>query len=186
VGITGVFPEFRTRNAKVNLLEDRINDCFERSMNGQRLPNDSEPVVALVAYMTWLSQGQPVGTSVAGRGFPKLKEQPEPDANNGRVVYASRCAACHGAEGQGISGPGGAYAFPPLWGDRSFNIGAGMARLDTATAFVSHNMPLGQGGTLSAQEAVDVASFFTAQPRPDFARKHEDWPAGGKPRDARY
>ena len=28
VGIWGVFPEYRNRNARVNLMEDRINDCF--------------------------------------------------------------------------------------------------------------------------------------------------------------
>lgn len=49
---------------------------------------------------------------------------------------------------------------PPLWGKDSFNVGAGMARMFTAAAFVKHNMPLGQGGTLTAQEAVDVAAFF--------------------------
>ena len=59
-------------------------------------------------------------------------------------------------------------------------------RLDTAAAFVKANMPLGQGGSLSDDDAYDVAAFFTRQPRPDFARKHLDWPKGGKPKDARY
>jgi thiosulfate dehydrogenase len=186
VGITAVFPEYRARNARVNLLEDRINDCFERSLNGRRLAHDDPALVALEAYMTWLSQGQPVGVPVQGRGFPKLEHQPAPDAGRGEALYGARCAGCHGADGQGLPGAEGAYAFPPLWGPDSFNLGAGMARLDTATAFVQHNMPMGQGGTLSAQEAVDVAAFFTAKPRPDFARKGEDWPAGGRPRDARY
>ena len=76
--------------------------------------------------------------------------------------------------------------YPPLWGPKSFNIGAGMARLNTAAAFVRANMPLGQGGLLSEQEAFDVAAFFTRQPRPDFAGKLQDWPKGGKPDDARY
>lgn len=186
VGITGVFPEYRPRNAKVNVLEDRINDCFERSMNGHRLDADDPAMVSLVAYMTWLSQGQPVGVSVAGRGFPKLADQPAPDADRGAAVYAAKCVACHGQDGQGTSGPNGAYAFPPLWGPEAFNLGAGMARLDTATAFISQNMPLGQGGTLTPAEAVDVAAYVTRQPRPDFAGKHLDWPKGGKPRDARY
>jgi thiosulfate dehydrogenase len=61
-----------------------------------------------------------------------------------------------------------------------------MARLSTAAAFVKHNMPLGQGETLSDQEAYDVALYFTAQPRPDFAGKDKDWPEGGKPDDAPY
>ena len=74
---------------------------------------------------------------------------------------------------------------PPLWGKDSFNVGAGMARMYTAAAFVKHNMPLGQGGTLTAQEAVDVAAFFTQQPRPDYAARANDWPKGDKPKDAR-
>src|SRR5262245_29346582 len=32
VGLWGVFPEYRARSGKVNALQDRINDCFERSM----------------------------------------------------------------------------------------------------------------------------------------------------------
>ena len=47
-------------------------------------------------------------------------------------------------------------------------------------------MPLGQGGSLTDQEAYDIADYFIHLPRPDFARKSEDWPRGGKPRDARY
>src|SRR5262245_8815395 len=34
VGLWGVFPEYRSRNGQINALQDRINDCFERSMNG--------------------------------------------------------------------------------------------------------------------------------------------------------
>lgn len=77
-------------------------------------------------------------------------------------------------------------AIPALWGDTSFNIGAGMARLQTAAGFVKHNMPLGQGGTLTDEEAQNVAAYFTTKPRPDFRRKAQDWPKGEKPSDARY
>jgi len=31
-----------------------------------------------------------------------------------------------------------------------------------------------------------VAAYFTRQPRPDFARKSQDWPKGDKPSDAPY
>ena len=101
-------------------------------------------------------------------------------------VYAEKCASCHGADGQGKYGEQGQTFYPPLWGPRSFNIGAGMGRLNTAAAFVKANMPGGQGGTLTDQEAFDVAAYFTQQPRPDFADKDKDWPLGGKPKDARY
>jgi thiosulfate dehydrogenase len=61
-----------------------------------------------------------------------------------------------------------------------------MARLSNAAAFVKVSMPLGQGNTLSDKEAVDVAAYFTRQPRPDFAAKARDWPKGDKPTDAPY
>ena len=186
VGIWGVFPEYRSRNAKVNLLEDRVNDCFERSMNGKALPRDGGEMRAILAYMWWLSRDVPTGVDFPGRGFLKVKPDRAPDERNGQRIHASTCAACHGADGQGLLGPNGDYVFPPLWGPQSFNIGAGMARLNTAAAFVKANMPYGQGNTLSDQEAYDVAAYFTRQPRPDFPGKDKDWPKGDKPPDARY
>ena len=186
VGIWGVFPEFRSRNARVNSLQDRVADCFERSLAGSRPPADSPEMIAILAYMQWISRDVPTGKSVTGRGFSRIKATRTPDPEHGRAVYAEKCAACHGPDGEGMFGATGETVFPPLWGLRSFSIGAGMARLDTAAAFVKANMPLGQGGSLSDDDAYDVAAFFTRQPRPDFARKHLDWPKGGKPKDARY
>ena len=186
VGIWGVFPEYRSRNAKVNALQDRINDCFERSLNGRPLPLASQEMIGILAYMQWLSREVPTGKSVAGRGFLRIKSTEAPDSARGARIYAQKCALCHGDGGQGTYTPSGEQVYPPLWGPKSFNIGAGMARLNTAAAFVKANMPLGQGGSLSDQEAFDVAAFFIRQPRPDFAGKLGDWPKGGKPDDARY
>ena len=59
--------------------------------------------------------------------------------------------------------------------------GTGMARTYTAAGFVKNNMPVGQAG-LSDQEAIDVAEYFTHQPRRDFPPKVNDWPNGGKPK----
>lgn len=186
VGIVGVFPEFRARNAQVNTLEMRVNDCFERSLNGTPLEPTSPEMIAIIAYMTWLSRDVPVGHAIAGRGFRRIESPPTPSAEHGRALYAERCAVCHGDDGAGRPAPDGGYAFPPLWGSRSFNLGAGMSRLHTAAAYVRWNMPLGQGGTLTDQEAYDVAEFFIHQDRPAFARSAEDWPEGGRPSDARY
>jgi hypothetical protein len=85
------------------------------------------------------------------------------------------------------------FIYSPLWGDESFNIGAGMARTYSAAAFVKRNMPigmherfpLGQGG-LSDQEAVDVSAYFAKEPRPDYPDKVNDWPKDKRPSDARY
>src|SRR4249920_4005196 len=61
VGLAAVYPEYRTRNARVNTLADRVNECLERSLNGGALPPDSSMLQAVVAYITWLSQGVPQG-----------------------------------------------------------------------------------------------------------------------------
>jgi thiosulfate dehydrogenase len=123
-----------------------------------------------------------------GRGFKRIK-LPDParvDPARGSQLYAEKCSACHGIDGQGQTAADGAYLFPALWGPKSFNIGAGMARLGNAAAFTKSNMPLGSGNSLSDQDAIDIAAYFTRQPRPDFAAKSQDWPKGDKPADARY
>lgn len=186
VGVWGIFPEYRSRNDKVNSLQDRINDCFERSMNGKPLPLDSDEMRGILAYIWWLSKDVPTGVSAVGRGFKRINAETPPDPVKGKEIYAAKCAPCHMPDGQGQTGPNGEYMFPALWGPKSFNIGAGLARLNNAAAFVKTNMPLGQGDTLSVQEAFDVAVYFTQQPRPDFPPKDKDWPKGGKPKDARY
>lgn len=185
VGIWGVFPEYRSRSGKLISLQERVNDCFVRSMNGKPLADTSAEMTNILAYMQWLSTGVPTGMNVKGRGFGALDNKLVPNAVHGKQVYAEKCASCHGAEGLGMKNPAGGYIFPPAWGKDSFNDGAGMARTFTAAAFVKHNMPLGQGGTLTDQDALDVAEFFTHQPRPVYAGKAKDWPKGDKPKDAR-
>jgi thiosulfate dehydrogenase len=184
-GLTGVFPEYRTRRGTVESLEERLNDCFQRSMNGKALPSGSPEMIGLLAYIAWLSQGVPTGVEVAGRGFRDIAAPAQPNPARGKDLYAAKCAACHGATGQGTPGAGGAFVFPPLWGPKSFNTGAGMARVSVAAAFVQAKMPLGNAGTLSDQDAFDIAAYFTAQPRPRFKALANDYPKGGKPADAR-
>jgi len=180
VGLATLYPEYRTRNARMNRLEDRLNDCFERSMNGKPLPHGSQEQAALVAYITWLSQGVSKEAAQAWRGFPRIASTRPPDPLKGRALFAERCAACHGENGQG------AASVPPLWGPRSYNVATGMARVSLAASFIKANMPLGQGGTLTDDVAYDLAAFINSQPRPDFARKAEDWPKGGRPADSPY
>lgn len=187
VGLSGIYPMYRARSGKVVVLQERINDCFMRSLNGKPLPLDSPEMNGIMAYISWLSVGVPTGAQVEGRRFQGLPPPAEPaDPVRGKELFANICSACHGSDGAGQKGGDGFYAIPPLWGDVSYNIGAGMARLSTAAAFVKHNMPLGRGGLLDDRDVYDIASYFTAQPRPDFPLKHLDWPKGGKPADARY
>lgn len=193
VGVSAAFPTYAARAGRVITLEDRINGCFPRSMNGKPLPPGSQDMQAMLAYIEWMRRDAQPGEKVPGRGIGKIDQKLKPDPVNGERIYHAQCAACHGAQGEGIRSTSGQWVYPALWGAQSFNIGAGMARTYTAAAFVKRNMPialhdrfpLGQGG-LSDQEAVDVAEFFTHQPRPDFAPKTRDWPRDKKPADARY
>jgi len=179
LGLASVYPEYRSRNARLNTIEDRLDQCFERSLNGRALPTGSREKEALVAYIAWLSEGVSLESAKQWRGFMRITPSRQTDASKGRALFAAKCTACHGADGQGT-------AAPPLWGPRSYNIGAGMARVSLAAAFIKTNMPLGQGGTLTDDEAYDLAAFINSQPRPDFPGKVNDWPKGSKPADSPY
>ena len=188
IGIADKFPEYNARRGSTITLPQRINDCFERSMNGRALEENSLPMRSIVAYIQSLSVQQ----GSVSRGVGIIDRTLQANSVRGKQIYVARCASCHGADGSGgdsaaADGRGSAVAdsIPALWGAASFNDGAGMARSVTAAAFVKFNMPLGQANTLTDQEALDVAEFFTHQSRPVFARKSGDWPHGGKPSDAR-
>lgn len=179
VGVYGRFPQYRARSGRINVIEDRINDCFERSMNGRALDPDSRAMRDIVSYMAFLSKGIPVGADVTGQGLPKLKVT-RGDTLAGRELFAGICARCHGTDGQGTD------LATPLWGPQSFNIGAGMSRVRTAASFIRYNMPNDKPGTLTDQQAFDVATYITSRPRPDFVGKELDWPNGDPPPDVAY
>ena len=184
-GLPGIFPIYRSRGGRINSLQERINGCFERSMDGKALDLGSDDMNAIVSYMTWLSQDMPIGVSPEGRGFAKVDKTLEPNPDNGKKLFAEKCAVCHGAEGEGQYNDDGTYVYPAVAGDKSFNDGAGMARTYTAANFIKGKMPFGQGNTLSDQEAVDIAQYFTHLPRPVKANKDKDWPNGDAPKDVR-
>lgn len=180
VGLAAVYPEYRARNAKVNTLADRVNQCFERSLNGRALPPDSSKLQAVVAYITWLSRGVPSGATITWRGLQRIQSRRPIHPGNGEKVFASKCGFCHGSDGLGT------MAAPPVWGPQSYTIGSGMARVSVAAAFIKSNMPRSWGWSLSDDDAYDVASYINAQPRPDFPGKANDWPKGSKPADSPY
>jgi thiosulfate dehydrogenase len=194
-GVYADFPNYRARSGAVGTIEDRIQGCMTRSMNGKTLPPDGAEMVAMVAYMKFLSDGRPVGAPTPGRGPGKMPEMSRAaDPVHGKEVYARTCAACHGDNGLGKRvgeiGDGKGYTFPPLWGPDSFNDGAGMDRLIGAANFIHNNMPNGttwQAPVLSGQESWDVAAFVQAQPRPKKAKLDRDYPVAlEKPADSGY
>jgi thiosulfate dehydrogenase len=129
--------------------------------------------------MAFLSSGYPVFAQVEGQSFPRITPL-EPDTIRGATTFAAKCAVCHGVDGAGTD------VFPALWGNGSYNIGAGMARIQTAAAFIKVAMPQTAPGTLTDQEAYDLAAYVNSKPRPDFPGKELDWPFGDPPPDVAY
>jgi thiosulfate dehydrogenase len=192
IGVWGQFPQYRAREGAVDRLEDRINGCMERSMNGRALPLESREMRAFSSYMRWLSTGIPDGAKLMGAGTLRIKEPARTgDRGHGAQIFSQICAACHGADGLGqCAQNGAAYQFPPLWGADSYNNGAGMSRLLTAAAYAMHNMPIGtafNAPVLTDDDAYDVAAYIISQKRPEKANLDKDSPVRlEKPIDTPY
>ncbi|WP_431217881.1 c-type cytochrome [Puia sp. P3] len=94
-------------------------------------------------------------------------------------MYLSTCRRCHGPEGAGQpAADSTGYVYPPLWGEHSYNTGAGLYRLSRFAGFVRNNMPFGvdyRTATLTDEQAWDVAAFVNSQPRPQKSFP-ADWP----------
>jgi thiosulfate dehydrogenase len=195
VGVAGMFPEPNARAGRLISLPDRIVDCFNRSENGAAedaadapTPSSNE-VLAVVAYVTWLSRGFRVGENPAFRArnaLPKASLLPigALDPAAGASIYSTECVSCHGADGQGVQigdkKPG------PLWGPDSWNDGAGAARTYTLAGIIRYSMPYLNPGSLSDVEAQQVAAFITSKPRPKYPFKQRDYPSSKIPPDAVY
>lgn len=187
-GTAAIFPVSRRREARLFSLEDRIRGCFMRSMDGTQPPYDSPELLAVSAYIAWLSAGQPMGESPEWRGQNVIAREnlvpiDELDPVEGERLYGQNCTACHGLDGQGVELP---TATPgPLWGPESWNDGAGLARVYTLAGYIRYAMPLTSPGILSDEEAQSIAAYITAQDRPAFQAKANDFPDGA-PIDAVY
>lgn len=167
------YPAYRSKNKQINTMQDRIRGCFVYSMNAQDSPAGTPPPYGsdiyrdLEAYFAWLATGAPTGAKMPGRGYEKL---PQPsgafDLAHGKQVFTAQCAACHGANGEGMKDGKGGYTYPPLWGPHSFNWGAGMGKIANAAGFIKVNMPYGNGNSLTDAEAWDVAAYVDSHERP--------------------
>jgi thiosulfate dehydrogenase len=157
---------------QVLTLTDRINGCMRRSLNGKDLPSEGREMEAIVAYLKFVGKGSPEGVRVPGMGLRPIENPTSPpDARRGEAVYAKLCVTCHKDDGQGEPkpSPGVGYSIPPLWGEASFNAGAGMAKTAHAASYIRDNMPFGidyRVPVLSVQQAWDVAAYMISKPHP--------------------
>ena len=182
IGVSQMYPQYRAREDEEQSLEARINGCFERSLNGKALPEQSGEMKAMVAYIDWLSRDIP--QNINGLGTPGFEgPNRRADLVGGKAVYTRACMSCHGANGQGYrsmsSGKSGGYVAPALWGKGSYNNGAGMNRLLTSAAFIRSNMPLGtqwNHPAITKEDAYDVAGYLSSRPRPRMSDLEKDYP----------
>lgn len=175
------YPKYLPRTGAVVTIADRVNYCFTRSLAGNALPYDSREMADIVSYLAFISRGAPVGAKLPGAdGLIAMKDTLTGDATRGRAVFEATCVVCHGKDGAGALG------FPALWGPNSYAIGASMARQERAASFIYHNMPQNLPGSLTPQQAFDVAAYINSHERPDSPGKENDYPAGGAPRDVPY
>lgn len=174
------YPKYRARSGKEEDVYKRINDCMERSLNGKPLKENSKEMQAIKSYIEWLGKDVVKGTQPEGSGIYNLSYlNRAADPEKGRIVYEAKCQSCHQANGEGIlNSDKTSYMYPPLWGNNSYNDGAGLYRISRFAGFVKYNMPLGASHNMtliSDEEAWDVAAFVNSQPRPkkDISK---DWP----------
>lgn len=189
------YPQYRTREGTVLTIEDRINNCFERPMNGKQLPYDSKEMRAMVAYVRWLCEGKKAsyGDDTMHLGKITLLDRAA-DVNKGSTIFKTKCSKCHGLNGQGaMQKDSSSYIYPPLWGPNSYAQGSSMHRLITASRFVKWSMPFLEFRTdpqLSDEDVFDVVAFINCDsihPRPyrplekdcpDLENKPIDFPKG--------
>ncbi|WP_207509918.1 c-type cytochrome [Telluribacter humicola] len=186
--VASTFPKYRERSGTVENTSKRVNDCFERSLNGKALDTNSREIKAIVAYLHFVGRDVPKGKTPRGTGIwhvPYMDRAADPE--KGKLVYQQKCAYCHGSDGQGVGKAGGTgYVYPPLWGKNSYNKGAGLYRISRLAGYIKTSMPLGASWDkpqLSDEESWDIAAYINSRPRPakDLSR---DWPSiAGKPID---
>lgn len=173
------YPQYKARSNTIQTIYERVNDCFERSLNGKALDTTSKEMQAIYAYIQWLDKSVPKGDVRGGTTDMKLQYMnTAASVSKGRDVFINNCVQCHGNDGQGkLNTDGNEYVYPPLWGDNSYNDGAGLYRISTFASFVKNNMPFGTDyhhPKLSDEEAWNVAAFVNSQPRPHKDQSN-DW-----------
>ncbi len=190
--VVSSYPLYRNRSGKIETVEMRINDCFERSLNGKKLADTVKEMRAMIAYIKWVGKDVRKGVKTKGAGVEKLPFLSRAaDTDKGKIVYLAICQKCHGKNGEGkLADNGKEYLYPPLWGKNSYNVGAGMYQLSKFAGYIKNNMPFGVTFTnpqLTVEQAWDVAAFVNSQPRPqknlsmdwpDIAAKPLDYPFG--------
>ncbi|PRZ22146.1 c-type cytochrome [Flavobacterium granuli] len=178
--VYSMYPKMRARSGQVENLYKRVNDCMERSLNGQPLKEDEREMKAMIAYIEYIGSNVPKGKEANAAGIYDL-EYLDRAANpvKGKALYNAKCASCHQINGEGIlAADKKEYTYPPLWGKKSYNSGAGLFRISRFAGYIKYNMPLGatyENPQLSDEESWDIAAYVESLDRPS-KDLSQDWP----------
>ncbi|MFA6915865.1 MAG: c-type cytochrome [Parachlamydiales bacterium] len=164
VGVTSTYPRYIKRFDREITIEERIQSCFLRSLNGKAPPVDSTVMQTVVAYLKWISSEADPLPIKPWLGLKALPEGIKGNKVQGATDYWNKCASCHRPDGQGTTG------VPAVWGDQSFNDSAGMHSVPTMASFIKANMPHGNP-ILTDQQAMNIAEFISEKLRPHFKEK---------------
>jgi len=179
--VASTYPKFRARSGGLEDIQKRVNDCIERSLNGTPLGSNSKEMLAIESYIKWVGSEVPKDTTPKGSGLVNIPIlEGSADVAKGEIVFQSKCVSCHGMDGQGKKDTTGndIYMYPPLWGEHSYNTGAGLFRLSRFAGYVKANMPFdakAEEQKLTDEQAWDVAAYVNSRPRPSIKFTH-DWP----------
>ncbi len=179
--VFSTYPKYRDRSGAMESIYKRVSDCFERSLNGTAPDSNSREYRAIHAYIRWVGKDVKKGEKPVGSGIEKLPFLDRAaDPAKGKVVYTAQCQSCHGSNAEGVLGLNEvSYQYPPLWGEHSYNTGAGLFRLSNFAGYIKSNMPFNlathSNPKLTNEEAWDVAAYVNSQPRPSKEMK-SDWP----------
>jgi thiosulfate dehydrogenase len=178
--VASTYPKYRGRSGAIEDIYKRVADCFERSLNGVAPKVGSKEMEAIVSYINYVGSNVKKGDKAKGSGIYELALLDRAaDPAKGKILYAAKCVSCHQADGSGMMNADGvSYQYPPMWGDHSYNHGAGLYRLSRFAGYIKANMPLGatyKAPLLSDEEAWDLAAFVNSMPRPS-KDLSKDWP----------
>ena len=180
-GVYSTYPKYRDRSGNIETIYKRVSDCMERSLNGKAIDSSSREFTAIYAYIKWLGKDvktyeKPTGSRIEKLAYLNRAANPE----KGHITYIDKCQICHGNNGQGqFQTNNNEYLYPPVWGEHSYNDGAGLYRISNLAGYLKNNMPYLQTShekpVLSDEQCWDLAAFINSKPRPHL-NQSKDWP----------
>ena len=88
--VAASYPKFRERSGSMESIYKRVNDCFERSLNGTPLDSNSREFQAIQAYIKWVGKDVLKNEKPAGTGIriPAMLSRAA-DPVHGKKIYTT-------------------------------------------------------------------------------------------------